>query len=129
MKKIFKLTLLTLMIMFLIIIVFENAYAASNNKLGSYNKDVLDDVTKNETTLTDKFGGKLGNVYETIFTILRVLGVAGIVFTGIKYMYADGDAKGQIKKSLIFVIIGTIFVFAAGIVADSIAGIFGEVIK
>lgn len=52
-------------------------------------------------------------IYGTISTILKVLAMGGVVYTGVKYMMAEADAKGQMKTGLIYVVIGTVFVFAA----------------
>jgi len=127
MKKVIKNMFMIFMILS-IIIVSNNVYGVNSNKLGQYNEGLLKDVTKDEQTLVGKFGGKIGNVYATLFVILRVLGVAGIVIQGVRYMYAGADAKGKIKQSLIYIIIGTIFIFGAGLVVDSIVNSANEII-
>lgn len=82
--------------------------------------DLLTNVTQNNNKITAKFEDTFSNVFGTIFSILKVLGVAGIVVTGVKYMYASGNDKGQIKQSLIYVVIGTLFIFGADIVVKFI---------
>ena len=52
-------------------------------------------------------------IYATVSLIIRIIAVAGVAFTGYKYMSSDGNSKGQIKQTLIYVIIGTVFVFTA----------------
>lgn len=127
MKKVLK-NVIIVFFLLSIIIINQNVLGASNNKLGQYNKDLLDQVTKEEKTLTGQFEGKIGNVYATIFVVLRVLGIAGIVIQGVRYMYANGEAKGKIKQSLIYIIIGTIFIFGAGMIVDSITKSANEII-
>lgn len=57
--------------------------------------------------------GVIWKVYGTIASILKVIAVCGVVFTGVKYMMAGAGDKGAIKQTLIYVLIGTIFVFSA----------------
>ena len=128
MKKILKIALTSLALFSIIIISTKVVFA--NNTLGNgLNGSVLTNVTKNDTNFSKKFETPICNVYETIYTIMRVLCVAGIVIQGVRYMYAAGDAKAKIKQSLIYIIIGTIFVFGAGLIADKIANSFGDISK
>ena len=90
--------------------------------------DILTDVTQSDYTVADKFSGIFDNVFGTIFFILQVLGVAGIVINGVRYMYAGPDDKGKIKQSLIYIIIGTIFVFGAGVVVNLIENTWNDVV-
>lgn len=83
---------------------------------------LLNTLTQNNSGITSRFEGTLNNVFGTIFLVLKVLGVAGIVITGVRYMYASGNDKGQIKQSLIYIAIGTIFIFGAELVVNLISG-------
>ena len=66
---------------------------------------------------------------KTILLILQVASVAGIIFTGIKYMFASTDAKADMKKSATSLVIGLIIVFGASAVIDITVSIFGDIIK
>ena len=83
---------------------------------------LLNTLTQNNSGITSQFEGTLNNVFGTIFLVLKVLGVAGIVITGVRYMYASGNDRGQIKQSLIYIAIGTIFIFGAELVVNLISG-------
>lgn len=127
MKKVIKNMFMIFMILS-IIIVSSDVFAASSLGNG-LDKTLLDDVTKNDTTLSGKFDKTIGNVYATLFTIMKVLGIAGVVIQGIRYMYAQGDSKAKIKQSLIYIIIGVIFIFGAELIADKISAAFQEISK
>lgn len=127
MKKVIKNMFMIFMILS-IIIVSSDVFAASSLGNG-LDKNLLDDVTKNDTTLSGKFDKTIGNVYATLFTIMKVLGIAGVVIQGVRYMYAQGDAKAKIKQSLIYIIIGVIFIFGAELIADKISAAFQEISK
>ena len=115
MKK--HLTRVTFMILLITMLCIQTVSAELGNGLDN---TLLNTVTQNNDTITSKFSNTFSNVFGTIFMILKVLGVAGIVVTGVKYMYASGNDKGQIKQSLIYIVIGTIFIFGADILVGFI---------
>lgn len=125
MKKIIKNMVMIFMILS-IIIVSNNVLAASSLGNG-LDDDLLKDVTKNDTTLSGKFDTAFGNVYANLFLIMKILGLIGIVVQGVRYMYAQGDGKAKIKQSLIYIIIGVIFIFGAEFIADKIAASFEDI--
>lgn len=52
-------------------------------------------------------------VLSTFITVAQIIGVAGIVITGVRYMYAGSESKAKIKQTLVWITIGTIFLFGA----------------
>lgn len=65
-------------------------------------------------------GGTIGRVTKladriaaTAITIIQVIAVGCVVFAGLRYMYASADKKADIKKGMMYLAIGAIFVFAA----------------
>lgn len=108
----------SLLLIFSFSLFFNFNYAALGEGL---NEDKLNDLTASDNSITVGFSDILNNVFGTLFTVLKVLGVAGIVITGVRYMYAGPDAKGKIKESLIYLILGTIFVFGADVVVSLIS--------
>lgn len=70
----------------------------------------------------------IGKVANTVILILQVLTVGGIIVTGIRYMFVGADAKTEIKKTLPFLIIGIIIVFAGPVVIEFITQVFSEMI-
>ena len=66
--------------------------------------------------------GKLaGNVWKTVQTVVQVLAIGAIVFAGVRYMFASADAKADIKKQTVILIVGAVFIFAAGNIVKLIA--------
>ena len=64
------------------------------------------------------------NIWGTVLTIAQILAFAAIVFAGVRYMFASADQKADIKKGLIYLVIGAILVFAAStVVKIIIAGV------
>jgi len=117
MKK--HLTRITFILLFIAMLCIQNVSADLGSGL---NDDLLTNVTQNNDGITSKLGSTLEKVFATIFAVLKVLGVAGIVITGVKYMYASANDRGQIKQSLIYIVIGTIFIFGAEIIVNLITG-------
>lgn len=63
------------------------------------------DVITGVTGLTDK-------IWATAITIVQTLAIGCVVFAGVRYMYASADKKADIKKGMMYLAIGAIFVFA-----------------
>lgn len=120
MKKILKTSFICLVIFSMIICVTQ-VYATLGEGL---NDAIKNKVTANNSTLADKFSDPLNNIFGTLFFTLKVLGVAGIAINGVRYMYADSQDKAKIKQSLVYIIIGTIFIFGADIVVNLIKDSF-----
>lgn len=52
-------------------------------------------------------------IWATAITIIQALAIGCVVFAGLRYMYASADKKADIKKGMMYLAIGSIFVFAA----------------
>lgn len=52
-------------------------------------------------------------IWATAITIVQALAIGCVVFAGLRYMYASADKKADIKKGMMYLAIGSIFVFAA----------------
>lgn len=89
------------------------------------NTGILNNVLKENPTNIDGFLSRIGS---TILIILQVAAVAGVVFTGVKYMYAASNDKAKIKETLIWLIIGTVFVFAAPRVIEFVSSIGNNIL-
>lgn len=124
MKRFLKTSFICLIIFSMLICVTQ-VYATLGEGL---NDGVKNKVTANNSTLADKFSNPLNNIFGTLFFALKVFGVAGIVINGVRYMYADSQDKAKIKQSLVYIIIGTIFIFGAEIVVNLITGAFTNTI-
>ena len=117
MKKVVK--ILNLVFTIIVIIgVSTQVMASTSSTLGNgLNSNVLNDVTKQDNTLFNKLNSPIN----------KILGVAGIMVNGVRYMYASSNDKAKIKQSLIFVVIGTIFIFATDVVVRIVVGSWGDI--
>ncbi|MDD3304481.1 MAG: TrbC/VirB2 family protein [Clostridia bacterium] len=86
------------------------------------------EVPKNGTTIDQvgKTKGIFDNVFTTIITLIQIASVAGIVFCGVRYMYASADKKADIKSGLIPLTIGIALVFCASTVAQFVMKVFTQ---
>lgn len=66
------------------------------------------------------------DVFSTIVYIVRILAFAGILFTGVKLMFAAPEAKADVKSHMIPIIIGCVFVFSSSFIVDIIVTTFDE---
>ena len=89
-----------------------------------FNEDLYGNVANEGNTALD---GVMSRVGSTILLVLQVAAVCGVVFTGVKYMYAASNDKGKIKETLIWLIVGTILVFAAPTIIGFITNISNNV--
>lgn len=102
----------------IIIIFFSATFEYVNASLGGrLDSSLYNQVTSEQDTELD---GALSNVASTIMIILQVLAIAGVVITGIRYMYAGSEDKAKIKQTLIWIVVGAIFVFAASTIINFI---------
>lgn len=129
MKKKFKINKTVIMVLMSVLVLLNfsipSIYAADSSELGTgFNKDLLPTVKK-----VDKNIEKVtGNLLSTIITILQIVAVAGIVVCGIRYMLASADQKADIKKSMIYLVIGCVIVFATSTVVQFVIKSFGQIV-
>ena len=78
-----------------------------------------EDTMSNFPTTTTSIGtvdNMVNQVWGTVLTIAQILAFAAIVFAGVRYMFASADQKADIKKGLVYLVVGAILVFAASTV-------------
>lgn len=68
-------------------------------------------------------------ITKTILLILQVASVAGIMLNGIVYMFLSADAKANIKKQSINLVIGLVIVFGASSIISIITSIASDVMS
>ena len=90
-----------------------------------YNQGYLD--IEDDSKATDALKPSVDKVAGTVILILQILTVSGIIITGIRYMFAGADAQAEIKKTLPYLIIGIIIIFAGPTVIKFITDIFSEI--
>lgn len=67
------------------------------------------------------------NIWASVTLILQILAVAAIVFAGVRYMFASADAKADIKKQMIILVLGAVLVFAASTIINIIVNVTNEI--
>ena len=68
--------------------------------------------------------GLAQNIWSTVTVVAQVIAFIAIIFAGIRYMFASADAKADIKKQTIILVVGAIFVFGASLIVQVIMGLF-----
>jgi hypothetical protein len=63
------------------------------------------------------------SIWSTIVVIVQILSIAGIIAIGLKYMLSAADEKANIKRDLLPMVVGLIFVFSITEIMKFIAGI------
>jgi len=64
-----------------------------------------------------------GTVLGTINLVVRYLAFGGILYLGLRYMFASADGRSQIKTNMGGLVLGLVFVFMASKVVDFIIDI------
>ena len=72
------------------------------------------------------FNNALYKIWGVILVVLQVAAVAGVIFAGVRYMFASADSKADMKKSMIHLVIGMLIVFGATTVVGFVTGTFKE---
>ena len=72
-------------------------------------------------------GTTVNNLWAVISMVLKIAAVAAIIFAGVRYMFASADAKADIKKSMLILVVGAVLVFGASFVVDLITTATGEI--
>lgn len=104
-------------VMFIFFIITSEVYGFGNG----FNANVIPD----ELAVTE-IRTPVNKVWGTVSLILRICAVAGIIFTGIRYMFATANAKADMKQTLPYLIIGIVIIFAGSYVIDFIVKVFAE---
>lgn len=75
-----------------------------------------------------RVNSSINKVWGSVTLILQIASVSAVVFAGVKYMFASADQRADIKKSMIFLVIGAIFVFGASTVINFIVRAFTDIV-
>ncbi len=90
-----------------------------------FNPSIISGLTNSNSDMV--FKRQVYRVWNTVKVIIWVLCVAGILFAGVKYIFAGIDAKSEIKQGLIKIVVGIVLVFSSSLVIDIIINIFTDV--
>ena len=73
------------------------------------------------------FNNALSKIFGVLIVTLQVASMAGIIFAGVRYMFASADSKADLKKGLIHLAIGMVIVFGASSVVGFVTGAFDDI--
>lgn len=119
-KKIFLRVLPVLMVFMVMFTIAGNFLLAAEPISTDFNKM----AGGNAST---KLDNTAKNIWASVTLILQILAVAAIVFAGVRYMFASADAKADIKKQMIILVLGAVLVFAASTIINIIVKVTNEV--
>lgn len=122
MKKSKKIFLRILPVLIVLMVVFTTNVFAAKAGFDNFNSDMQ--VNANTGGKTVKV---IGNVWGIVLTVLQVAAIAAIVFSGVRYMFASADSKADIKKQMIWLVVGGVLVFAASTVVKLITTVANDV--
>lgn len=75
----------------------------------------------------DSIASILKNIWGSVALILQVASLAGVIYAGVRYMFASSDARADIKQGLFSIIIGCVLVFGATTVVNYIVGVVEQI--
>ena len=85
-----------------------------------------DKLNESNTPINTNIEGVGNNIIENAILIIQILAIFGIVFCGVRYMFAGASKKAALKHSLVGIAIGSIILFAGSTVAQIINSLFKE---
>lgn len=108
MKKIMNISIIV--VMAIVIVMSSNLFAVGtlNTNIGS------------EGTAAGGVVNTANNIWATVASIVQILAVAAVVIAGVRYMFASADAKADIKKQTVILIIGAVLVFGATAILQAV---------
>lgn len=80
-------------------------------------------------TASPTLTGKVGGIWATVRTVVQILAVAAVVFAGVRYMFASADAKADIKKQTVILIVGAVLVFGATYILGVVSSTTSDLLK
>ena len=118
-KKIFLRVLPVLMLA--VMLISSNFVFTDKAGFGNFTGDMKVNADTSGNTVKS-----IGAVWGIILTVLQVAAIAAVVFAGVRYMFASADSKADIKKQMIWLVIGAILVFGASTVIQLITNFAGD---
>lgn len=119
MKKSKRIFLRVLPVLMVLMVVFTTNVFAANSGFTDFSKDMKVNADTGTNTIST-----ISRVWGVILTVLQVAAIAAVVFAGVRYMFASADSKADIKKQMIWLVVGAILVFGASTVIGFLTGTF-----
>ena len=85
--------------------------------------------SSSNTDAVNKVTQPINKIFNTIVRILQILSIAGIILTGLRYMFTtDTLKKADFKESTMYLIIGMVIVFCTSTIINFIVNAANDVI-
>lgn len=65
-------------------------------------------------------------LFSILSVILRIVGVVGVLYVGIKYIFSGAQGRAELKTKSFLTMLGIVFVFAATVVLSTISSVITE---
>ena len=121
MNKSKKILLSIIPVVLVLLVVSTNVFAVSN----MFDMSSLDTAVSGGSASTNATNA-VQSIWKTVLLILQILAVAAIVIAGVRYMFASADAKADIKKQTITLVVGAVLVFGASGIINMITSISND---
>ena len=108
-------------VVLVLLVVSTNVFAVSN----MFDMSSLDTAVSGGSASTNATNA-VQSIWKTVLLILQILAVAAIVIAGVRYMFASADAKADIKKQTITLVVGAVLVFGASGIINMITSISND---
>lgn len=107
-------------------IVLVIAVIVSNNVF-AFSSFTTNSVNTIETAESTTANNAVKKIWGTVMLILQILAVAAIVLAGVRYMFSSAEAKADIKKQTVALVVGAILVFGATTVVNFIVNVTNDI--
>ena len=119
----FKKKLFIVMLVIIMFLLYSKMYCSSFGN--GYNKSYIPD---------DSYAGyevravelTASRIFNTVSTIIQVVAVAGVIITGLKYLLSPAEARANLKKRMIYTIIGIVLVVSGAQIVKFIVKVTQE---
>ena len=87
-------------------------------------KPSTDDVTVSDPDVPQTLKNAIGKILGAVQFIGLIVGIAMIIYIGIKYLTAGAGQKAEVKSTMVPLLIGAILVMMGPTIANWIFGLF-----
>ena len=106
---------------------FVNTCFAQSNLGSGFNEGIINDVESKG--IESPFAPQMNKIWGTVMYVLQIASVAGVIITGLRYMFASAEQRANMKKATIYTIIGIVMVFAFSTFMSFMLESIGEVLQ
>ncbi len=121
-KKVYK--IIPFVLLLLVILNTYNVFAADPSTI--FDPNSMPDPNGNNI---GRVNSSVSRIWGSVTLILQIASVAAVIFAGVRYMFASADQKADIKKSMIFLVVGAIIVFGSSTVIKFVVDAFKDITK